>query len=209
MKEENLSNCVCYSIDTTKDRCPERLSSFKPSTEIELNSKSYQTAVVLLKGTQVLSNVDLGFTVSACAIAADENEAIVGGQDGKLHIYSVNGDTLTQEAVLEEHRPPITVIRYSPDVSMFASADANREAVVWDRLSREVIRNCNCNMLLQIVGIGIGTRMEFDSIPFWSCGYDCSTAIKCVYSIRPPLPAVAGYEGVGEVHLIGSEVKGL
>ncbi|KAL9262029.1 Actin-interacting protein 1-2-like protein, partial [Drosera capensis] len=38
----------------------------------------------------------------------------------------------------------ITVIRYSPDVSMFASGDANREAVVWDRSSREVKIN---NML--------------------------------------------------------------
>ncbi|CAI9106121.1 OLC1v1005190C3 [Oldenlandia corymbosa var. corymbosa] len=30
-----------------------------------------------------------------------------------------------------------------------------------------------------------------------------------VYPIRPPVPAVAGYEGVGEVHCVGSGVKGL
>lgn len=105
----------------------------------ELALISTETGVVLLRGTQVLSTVDLGFTVSACAIAPDGTEAIVGGQDGKLHIYSVNGDSLTNEAVLEKHRGAITVIRYSPDVSMFASADNNREAVVWDRVSREVL----------------------------------------------------------------------
>ncbi|CAI9105238.1 OLC1v1004121C2 [Oldenlandia corymbosa var. corymbosa] len=33
--------------------------------------------------------------------------------------------------------------------------------------------------------------------------------IEGVYPIRPPVPAVAGYEGVGEVHCVGSGVKGL
>ncbi|KAL2508534.1 putative trans-2-enoyl-CoA reductase [Forsythia ovata] len=33
--------------------------------------------------------------------------------------------------------------------------------------------------------------------------------IQGVYPVRPPLPAVGGYEGVGEVHSIGSAVKGL
>lgn len=33
--------------------------------------------------------------------------------------------------------------------------------------------------------------------------------IEGVYPVRPPLPAVGGYEGVGEVHAIGSAVKGL
>ena len=60
-------------------------------------------------------------------------------QDGKLRIYSISGDTLTEEAVLEKHRGAITSIHYSPDVSMFASADANREAVAWDRATREVL----------------------------------------------------------------------
>lgn len=104
----------------------------------ELALVSIESGVVLLLGTKVLSTIDLGFTVTACVIAPDGSEAIVGGQDGKLHIYSVKGDTLTEEATLEKHRGAITVIRYSPDVSMFASGDANREAVVWDRVTREV-----------------------------------------------------------------------
>ncbi|GFZ12280.1 transducin family protein [Actinidia rufa] len=99
---------------------------------------SIDSGVVLLRGTKVVSTINLGFTVTACVIAQDGSEAIVGGQDGKLHVFSINGDTLTEEAILEKHRGAITVIRFSPDFSMFASADANREAVVWDRISREV-----------------------------------------------------------------------
>ncbi|XP_047337609.1 actin-interacting protein 1-2-like [Impatiens glandulifera] len=96
------------------------------------------SGVSLLRGTNVVSTIDLGFSVSACVITPDGSEAIVGGQDGKLHMYSIEGDSLTEVAVLEKHRGAITVIRYSPDVSMFASGDSNREAIVWDRASHEV-----------------------------------------------------------------------
>lgn len=96
------------------------------------------SGALLINGMKVLSSINLGFTVTASAISPDGTEAVLGGQDGKLHIYSVSGDTLTEESVLEKHRGAITVIRYSPDVSMFASADANREAVVWDRSTKEV-----------------------------------------------------------------------
>lgn len=100
---------------------------------------STDSGVVLLRGAKIVSTINLGFTVTASAISPDGTEAIVGGQDGKLHIYSVTGDTLNEEAVLEKHRGAISVIRYSPNVSMFASGDVNREAVVWDRDSREVV----------------------------------------------------------------------
>ncbi|KAJ4846893.1 Actin-interacting protein 1-2 [Turnera subulata] len=96
------------------------------------------SGVVLLRGTNILSTINLGFVATASAISPDGSEAIIGGQDGKLHIYSVEGDTLTEGAVLEKHRGAITVIHYSPDVTMFASADANREAIVWDRATQEV-----------------------------------------------------------------------
>lgn len=104
----------------------------------ELVLVAIDSGVALLQGTKVLSTVNLGFPVTACTLAPDGSEAIVGGEDGKLHIYSVKGDSFSEEAVLEKHRGPITVIRYSPDVSMFASGDVNREAVVWDCASREL-----------------------------------------------------------------------
>ncbi|KAL6497157.1 Actin-interacting protein 1-2 [Orobanche gracilis] len=99
---------------------------------------SIDNGVVILHGAKVVSTIDLGFTVTACAIAPNGTEAVVGDQDGKLHVFSVVGDTLKEEAVLEKHRGSITAIQYCPDISMFASADANREAVVWDSASREV-----------------------------------------------------------------------
>ncbi|CAI0547803.1 unnamed protein product [Linum tenue] len=105
---------------------------------------STEAAAILLNGLKVVSTTKLNFAATVCAITPDGSEAIIGGNDGKLHVYSVSGDSLTEEAVLEKHRGAVNVIRYSPDLSMFASADLNREAVVWDRSSREVKLN---NML--------------------------------------------------------------
>ncbi|XP_061359520.1 actin-interacting protein 1-2-like [Gastrolobium bilobum] len=115
---------------------PKDLSVAPLSPELAL--VSIDSGVVMLRGTKIVSTMNLGFIVSASAVSPDGSEAIIGGQDGKLHIYSVSGDTLVEEAVLEKHRGAISAIRYSPDVSMFASGDVNREAVVWDRASREV-----------------------------------------------------------------------
>ncbi|XP_021292423.1 actin-interacting protein 1-2 [Herrania umbratica] len=115
---------------------PKDLSLALLSPELALITTDSE--VVMLRGTKVVSTINLGFAVTALAVAPDGSEAIIGGQDGKLHIYCITGDTLKEEAVLEKHRGALTVIRYSPDFSMFASGDANREAIVWDRVSREV-----------------------------------------------------------------------
>lgn len=100
---------------------------------------SFDSGLVLLNGLNILSKIDLGYPVAAAVISPDGREAIVGGQDGKLHVYTISeGNSLKEEAVLEKHRGAVTVIRYSPDSTMFASGDANREAVVWDRETKQV-----------------------------------------------------------------------
>ncbi|XP_021909048.1 actin-interacting protein 1-2 [Carica papaya] len=104
----------------------------------ELALVTTDSGIVMLHGTKVVSTINVGFAVTASAIAPDGSEAIIGGQDGKLHVYSVQGDSLVEELVLEKHQGAISVIRYSPDFSMFATGDVNREAIVWDRVSREV-----------------------------------------------------------------------
>ncbi|XP_071724705.1 actin-interacting protein 1-2 [Rutidosis leptorrhynchoides] len=96
------------------------------------------SGVNMLRGTKVVASISLGFVATVSAISHDGSEAIIGSEDGKLHIYSITGDTLAEEAVLDKHRGAVSVIRYSPDLSMFASGDLNREAFVWDRASQEV-----------------------------------------------------------------------
>lgn len=97
-----------------------------------------EKSVILLRQGTVASSIDVDYVASAAALSPDGDEAVVGGQNGKLYVYSVKGDTFTQEAILEKHRGEVSAVRYSPDGSMIASGDLNREAVVWDRITREV-----------------------------------------------------------------------
>lgn len=115
---------------------PKDLDVALQSTDIVILTT--EAGVILLRGSVIVSTNKLGFTATASAVSPDGTEAVVGSEDGKLHIYSIKGDTLVQEAVLEKHRGAITAIRFSPDGSMFASGDANREAVIWDCVSHEV-----------------------------------------------------------------------
>ncbi|XP_025620529.2 actin-interacting protein 1-2 [Arachis hypogaea] len=157
---------ITAGFDNKVSRVPLHGDDFGPAKQVDIGSQpkdvslavkipelaliAIESGVVLLKDSTILSTVNLGFVVTACAISPDGSEAIVGGQDGKLHIYSVSGNTLTEKSVLEKHRGAISVIRYSPDVTMFASADLNREAVVWDHESKEVKLN---NMLFHTARI--------------------------------------------------------
>ncbi|KAJ3694401.1 hypothetical protein LUZ60_009881 [Juncus effusus] len=96
------------------------------------------SGVTLLKDFKPLSVAKLGFAVTALAVSPDATEVVVGGQDGKLRVFAIEEGVLKEQAVVEKHRGAITVVKYSPDGAMFASADTNREAVVWDRVTREV-----------------------------------------------------------------------
>jgi WD40 repeat protein len=87
---------------------------------------------------QLLSTTQVPYSATSAGLAPDGKEAAVGASDGKVRVYKVSGDSLVEEAVLEKHRGPITAVRYSPDGALIATADQNREAVVWDRVSREV-----------------------------------------------------------------------
>jgi WD40 repeat protein len=109
------------------------------------------SGIILLHNAKVISTTKVDYTITSSSVSPDGSEAVVGAQDGKLRIYSIAGDSVTEEAVLEKHRGAITSIHYSPDVSMFASADANREAVVWDRGSREVLPVFKFDLFIQLL----------------------------------------------------------
>ncbi|GAQ82690.1 transducin family protein / WD-40 repeat family protein [Klebsormidium nitens] len=94
--------------------------------------------IVLLRDGKLVSTTKVGYNATAAGLAPDGKEAAVGGSDGKVRVYRVSGDSLEEEAVLERHRGPIMAVRYSPDGAWIATADQNREAVVWHRVTREV-----------------------------------------------------------------------
>lgn len=86
----------------------------------------------------ILSDASLGEAGAAaegsCAgIRPDGGELAVGGKDAKVRVFAVEdgGKALVPGAVLERHRGEVTGARYSPDGTMLATCDSNREVLVW------------------------------------------------------------------------------
>ncbi|XP_078431080.1 transducin family protein / WD-40 repeat family protein [Wolffia australiana] len=96
------------------------------------------SSISILRGRNTVATINLRFSATASEVSPDGSKAVVGGQDGKLHVYRIHGTVISEDSVLEKHRGAITVIRFSSDGQFFASADANREAVVWNSRSLEV-----------------------------------------------------------------------
>jgi len=65
----------------------------------------------------------------------------VGATDNNIYLFARDGDALRPTATLQRHRAPITALAFSPDGASLASADAAKEALVWSRSAREVIKS--------------------------------------------------------------------
>ncbi len=86
------------------------------------------------KDKGVLSCLALPSLANAAAISTDGCDVVVGCEDGSVHAFAVSSDdTLTPKDPLPaRHRGAITCMSYSPDGKLLASADANREVIVWE-----------------------------------------------------------------------------
>lgn len=119
---------VAYGADAIKVDSPVAdLSSGKSTLTAAVTMKS----LVIVKGGQAVSTTAVDFQPMSVAVNVDETVVAVGGDDNKIHLFNVNGDSVSAGAVLEAHRGPVTALDYSPDGQYLASGDKNREVIVW------------------------------------------------------------------------------
>jgi WD40 repeat protein len=104
----------------------------------DLSIVATREAVLILRRGAIVHTSPAAYQPTSCALSPDEAQVAVGGKDNNIYIYALDGDTLRQEAVLAGHRGALTAIEYSPDGQHLASADANREILVWDTATREI-----------------------------------------------------------------------
>ncbi|CAG2103275.1 unnamed protein product [Medioppia subpectinata] len=121
----------------------------KFGNEIKLDSQPHGVAVlqgqelIVVAGHETISvytavstcgkqsSIPVAYEPSSVSINHVHNDVAVGGtKDSKVHIYTLNGNSLTEKAILE-HRAPITDVSYSPDGKYLAAADQNRKIVLY------------------------------------------------------------------------------
>jgi len=89
-------------------------------------------SIVMIRGGKITNKHAVKFQPAAVALSVDETVVAVGGKDNKIYLFSLSGDKLSEGPVLEGHRGPLSVLSYSPDGKWLASADHNREIIVWN-----------------------------------------------------------------------------
>jgi len=96
-------------------------------------------SVVVLSGEKIVATHATKYQPTSVAITADGSEFAVGAKDNSIHIYSLSGNTIQEQATLSQHRGYLTALSYSPDGKYLASADQNREILVWDKATRKAV----------------------------------------------------------------------
>eukprot|EP01136_Pigoraptor_vietnamica_P017135 Opistho-1_new@61875 len=92
--------------------------------------------VIVLRGGKKVSSFKADWDPLSAAVSPSETEVAIGNKEGKIRIYSVSGDSLTEKRQLSANGA-VNDIAYSPDGKMLASGDSGRAVLVWDTSSWE------------------------------------------------------------------------
>ncbi|KAG8198510.1 hypothetical protein JTE90_017375 [Oedothorax gibbosus] len=94
--------------------------------------------VCVVQGSKKLSSFPIDYEGTSVAAHPTENDVAVGGaEDMKVHIYLLNGNNLIPKTTLE-HRGAITDLAYSPNGAYLAASDANRKVILYNALTYEL-----------------------------------------------------------------------
>ena len=77
---------------------------------------------------------------------ANNDVAVGGGRDAKVHVYGWDGVKLAEKSVASNHREGVTDVAYSPDGKLLAAADQNRKIVLYSAEGYQV-RELECRRL--------------------------------------------------------------
>ncbi|KAN0053272.1 hypothetical protein ACTA71_009721 [Dictyostelium dimigraforme] len=85
--------------------------------------------IYVIKGGKIVSQTAAAWEPTSVAI--NDTEVSVGGQDKKIHVFTLSGNNLTASHTLDNHRDAIADLSYSPCGKYLASGCSNREVIVW------------------------------------------------------------------------------
>lgn len=105
-------------------------------TDNDLRVAVTMNNIVVIRGTSKASETKVSYQPQCVALSTDNAEVAVGGDDNKLHIYSLAGDKVTETATIEDHRGVLSAAEYSGDGKYLAACDRNREIIVYDKATR-------------------------------------------------------------------------
>lgn len=98
--------------------------------------------IVVVKDKKKVFTLDnLGYEAEVGALHPGGTTAAVGGADGKVHLYSVQGNTLKDEGKALEVKGPITDMAYSNDGAYLAAIDDKKVITVFNVADGYSVKN--------------------------------------------------------------------
>ncbi|CAG4985593.1 unnamed protein product [Colias eurytheme] len=87
--------------------------------------------LIILSGGVKRGSLPIKYEPSCVTINHQNKDVAVGGDDSKVHIYTLSGFELTPKTELV-HLGAISDARYSPDCKYLVACDANRKLILYD-----------------------------------------------------------------------------
>lgn len=116
------------------DGAPRAISA--PSRDSDLLVVAARNAVEIIRDGQKVGSMKPAYEPQAVAVAPSVAQVAVGGLDGKLYLYALHGDQLSECAV-HALKGAATDVAFSPDGRWLAAADAQRCISLFDAASGE------------------------------------------------------------------------
>lgn len=86
--------------------------------------------IVVVKDNMKASSIPIQYEASSVSINRETREVAVGGDDMKVHIYTLAGTSLELKTELE-HLGAVTDVVYSPDCKSLVACDSNRKVIMY------------------------------------------------------------------------------
>lgn len=86
--------------------------------------------LTLVQDQKKIFSLPIKYEASSIAVNADTHDVAVGGDDQKLHIYSLKAGALEPKVELD-HLGAVTDVSYSPDQKYLVACDAHRKVVLY------------------------------------------------------------------------------
>lgn len=93
--------------------------------------------ICVLQDNRKVSALPITFESSCVSINFETHDVAVGGDDSKVHIYTLSGSSLELKQELE-HVGAITDCKYSPDNKYLVVSDSNRKVILYEATEYKV-----------------------------------------------------------------------
>ncbi|KPM07637.1 actin-interacting protein 1-like protein [Sarcoptes scabiei] len=81
----------------------------------------------------IISTLAAPYEPSSISVNPENGDvAVGGGRDKKVHLYTFDGQKLTEKSQSLDHREGITDVSFSPDGKLLAASDQNRKIVLYN-----------------------------------------------------------------------------